>query len=74
MEFSSFAYRVLAARNLGKFMRTPPMLSSDDENLPKIDALLTNWRLHLPPSKKDVLNLKGQLDEMIFQGYMITYA
>lgn len=73
-EFSSFAYRVLAGRNLGKFMRVPPIIGPDDENLARIEALLTNWRLHLPASKKDALSQKLQSDEMIFQANMMTHA
>ncbi|KAJ0309161.1 hypothetical protein COL516b_003059 [Colletotrichum fioriniae] len=73
-QFSSFAYRILAGRNLGKFMRVPPIYGPDDENLGRIEALLTNWRLHLPLSKKDALNQKLQSDEMIFQANMMTNA
>lgn len=73
-QFSSFAYRILAGRNLGKFMRVPPIYGPDDENLGRIEALLTNWRLHLPLSKRDALNQKLQSDEMIFQANMMTNA
>ncbi|TEA15437.1 hypothetical protein C8034_v002478 [Colletotrichum sidae] len=72
-EFSSFAYRILAGRNLGKFMRTT-VFGPEDENLAKIEALLTNWRLHLPEAKKDALNQKLQSDEMIFQANMMTHT
>jgi hypothetical protein len=73
-EFSSFAYRIQAARNLGKFMRAPPIFGPDDENLARIENLLTNWRKHLPQSKRDALNKNCQLDEMIFQANMMTHA
>lgn len=73
-EFSSFAYRIAAGRNLGKFMRVPPIYGPEDENLARIEALLTNWRLHLPPDKKDALSQKLQPDEMIFQASMMTHA
>jgi hypothetical protein len=72
--FSSFAYRIAAARTLGKFMRVPPIFGPDDENLGRIEALLTNWRLHLPEEKKDALNKHCQSDEMIFQAHMMTNA
>ncbi|KAK2050684.1 hypothetical protein LZ31DRAFT_547966 [Colletotrichum somersetense] len=72
--FSSFAYRVLAGRNLGKLMRVPPIFGPDDENLARIEALLTNWRLHLPADKKNALDQKLQPDEMIFQANMMTNA
>lgn len=74
MVFSSFAYRILCGRNLGKFMRTPPIYGPEDENLARIEALLTNWRLHLPASKRDSLHKNGQLDEMMFQAHMMLHA
>lgn len=72
--FSSFAYRITAARNLGRFMRTPVTLFPGDENVAKIQSLLTNWRLHLPESKQHSVTKKCQLDEMMFQGHFINYA
>ncbi|KAK1999920.1 hypothetical protein LX36DRAFT_654964 [Colletotrichum falcatum] len=72
--FSSFAYRILAGRNLGKLMRVPPIFGPEDENLARIEALLTNWRLHLPAAKKNALDQKLQPDEMIFQANMMTNA
>lgn len=55
-------------------MRVPNMMYPDDENVSKIETLLTNWRMHLPPNKRHALNKNYQLDEMIFQGYMINHA
>ncbi|KAJ6788676.1 hypothetical protein PWT90_07252 [Aphanocladium album] len=73
-DFSSFSYRILCGRNLGRFMRTPPMQGPDDDNLARIEALLTNWRLHLPQNKKDALQKNGMLDEMMFQAHMMMHA
>ncbi|KFH41797.1 Conidial development protein fluffy-like protein [Hapsidospora chrysogenum ATCC 11550] len=73
-EFSSFSYRILCARNLGKFMRTDAIQGPDDPNLARIEALLTNWRLHLPPSKRDPLDRDGRVDEMMFQAHMMVHA
>ncbi|KAM0269825.1 hypothetical protein ACHAQH_009650 [Verticillium albo-atrum] len=73
-EFSSFSYRIAAGRNLGKFMRVPPIFGPEDENLTRIESLLTNWRLHLPAAKRDALSQKLQSDEMIFQASMMTHA
>lgn len=55
-------------------MRTPKIESPDDENLARVEALLTNWRLHLPISKRDALHRDGQLDEMMFQAHMMLHA
>ncbi|KAL8420052.1 hypothetical protein RB594_002996 [Gaeumannomyces avenae] len=73
-EFSSFAYRIAAARNLGRFMRCPPMIFPEDDNISKMESLLTNWRMYLPQSKKDALNKHCQLDEMMFQALFINQA
>jgi hypothetical protein len=73
-EFSSFAYRIASARNLGRFMRTPTTHFPDDENIARLDTLLTNWRMHLPESKKDSINKNCQLDEMMFQANFINLA
>lgn len=73
-EFSSFAYRILCARNLGKFMRLPPIFGPDDENVARMEALITNWRLHLPETKKHALDEAGELDEMMFQANMMSHA
>lgn len=73
-EFSSFAYRVAAARILGRMMRCPPISFPNDENLEKIESHLSNWRMHLPLSKRDCLNKHCQLDEMMFQAHFINHA
>ena len=73
-EFSSFAYRIAAARNLGRFMRLPTISFPNDESISRVENLLTNWRMHLPPTKRDDLNKNCQLDEMMFQAHFITHA
>ncbi|KAI0527726.1 hypothetical protein F5B22DRAFT_1458 [Xylaria bambusicola] len=73
-EFSSFAYRVASIRNLGRMMRLPGSGFSPEESVDRIESLLSNWRLHLPKSKRDCLNKDGQLDEMMFQAFMINHA
>ncbi|KAF3770195.1 hypothetical protein M406DRAFT_335911 [Cryphonectria parasitica EP155] len=72
--FSSFAYRIAAIRNLGRFMRCPPIMFPEDENLVKMDTHLTNWRLHLPPGKRDPIDKSCAPDEMLFQAHFITTA
>lgn len=72
--FSSFAYRIAAMRNLGRFMRTPVSLFPGDENVAKIESLLTNWKIHLPEEKRHNVDKKCKLDEMMFQGHFITHA
>lgn len=69
--FSSLAYCVLCARNLGRLLKCQPILGPDDENVSKIEALLAAWRLCLPSSKRDGL---GGNDEVMFKAYMIFHA
>ncbi|KAI1768912.1 hypothetical protein GGR53DRAFT_517579 [Hypoxylon sp. FL1150] len=73
-EFSSFAYRVASIRNLGRMMRLPNGGFPNEENVYKIESLLSNWRMHLPVSKRDSLNKNCELDEMMFQAHMINHA
>jgi hypothetical protein len=72
-EFSSFTYRIKSAQILGKLLRNRPATGPDDENLGRIETLLTDWRRSLPQSKKDGLYQSGRLDEMMFQAYMIAH-
>lgn len=55
-------------------MRMPPLQGPDDDNIARIEALLTNWRLHLPQGKTDALQKNGMLDEMMFQAHMMVHA
>ncbi|KAL2270354.1 hypothetical protein VTJ83DRAFT_2538 [Remersonia thermophila] len=73
-EFSSFAYRIAAIRNLGRMMRMPPVTFPDDPVVDRVQSLLTNWRIHLPDTKRDDLSKNCQLDEMMFQAHFITNA
>jgi hypothetical protein len=73
-EFSSFAYRIASARNMGRLMRTPTNLFPNEEAIARVDTLLANWRLHLPEAKRDSLTKNCQLDEMMFQANFINLA
>lgn len=55
-------------------MRLSPIQGPNDENLNRIETDLTNWRLHLPRSKKDALGADGRPDEMMFQAFMMLNA
>lgn len=73
-EFSSFAYRVASIRNLGRMMRLPESTFPGDDHVGRIESLLSNWRMHLPASKRDCLDKDMKLDEMMFQAWMINHA
>ncbi|KAL6715497.1 hypothetical protein ACLMJK_006458 [Lecanora helva] len=69
---SSFAYRIEAIRILGTIL--PLDLSpytQDSIAIEAAEATLTSWHLSLPPSKRDILDSGGKIDEMLFQAYMI---
>jgi hypothetical protein len=71
VNFSSFAYRIAAIRNLGRVLQLQRILFTVVDQL---DAYLVNWNLHLPDSKKLAIDCDGNVDEMLFQGQMITTA
>jgi hypothetical protein len=73
-EFSSFTYRIAAARNLGRLMRMAQPQFPDQEEIDRLQSHLTNWRIHLPDSKRDDLSKSCQLDEMMFQAHFIIHA
>lgn len=69
--FSSLAYCILAARNLGRLLKIRPILGCNDENVERIESLLAAWRLCLPQSKRDAV---GGSDEVMFKACMILHA
>ena len=73
-EFSSFTYRIAAIKNLGRMMRLPNNGFPSDENVDKIESHLSNWRIHLPATKRNCLTEDCRLDEMMFQANMIINA
>ncbi len=73
-EFSSFTYRIDAIRNLGRMMRLPNSGFPSDENVDRIESHLSNWRIHLPGTKRNCLTEDCKLDEMMFQAHMIIHA
>ena len=74
--FSSFAYLFDAVRCLGK------ILAVNESNWTQTDACqyhaldaaeisLMNWSVHLPASKKEPVDMKGQVNEVLFRAHMI---
>ncbi|KAJ3498740.1 hypothetical protein NLG97_g888 [Lecanicillium saksenae] len=72
--FSSFAYRILSAQNLGKIMQKLHFAESDDELQKQLEVLLTNWRHNLPASKRESMLQDGRPDEMMFQAHMLNHT
>jgi hypothetical protein len=72
LKFSSFAYRIDAVRVLGKILevqRTDPL---DIAQIEEADAMLVNWSLQLPTSKREFTSRDGHIDEMLLQAHMVT--
>ena len=57
---------------LGSIMVASASLIGDipDTVIDDADGNLTNWKLHLPDDKKDVLRSNGEIDEPMFQAHM----
>jgi hypothetical protein len=72
MLFSSYAYRISAARNLDRILQSKEILFADDPAVYRLEAHLTNWHLHLPDNKRDLFDQFGAFDEMLFQAHMIA--
>jgi hypothetical protein len=75
--FSSYAYRIDAARCLASVLALGKDIDSDDQDrVGAVDATLSSWFLHLPQSKREILDGCGEnaFDEILFQAHMIIYS
>jgi Fungal specific transcription factor domain len=72
--WSSFAYEVEAVRLLHNVLqsRTYDQTFSDAE-VEALDASLSGFQLDLPPSKRDLAERDGKLDEVLFAAQMIVH-
>ncbi|KAE9379716.1 hypothetical protein N431DRAFT_500209 [Stipitochalara longipes BDJ] len=70
--WSSYAYRIAAARNMERVLQSEEILFPKDPALYRLEAYLTNWHLHLPDNKRDLYDQFGAFDEMLFQAHMIA--
>jgi hypothetical protein len=70
--FSSFTYLIDAIRTLGKVFECARLDSTFEYHaVDVVDQYLCNWRLHLPPSKSDIVSNDGRVDEVLFQAHMV---
>ncbi|KAF2024196.1 hypothetical protein EK21DRAFT_79240 [Setomelanomma holmii] len=71
--FSSFTYLIDAIRILGKVFECARLDSTFEYHaVDVVDQYLCNWRLHLPPSKLDIVSNDGSVDEVLFQAHMVN--
>ena len=72
--FSSSTYRIDAIRLLHKVFIASKGGSMDGQLVDIADLHLTNWWLHLPPSKRVSVDRDCNADEVLFEAHMIAYA
>jgi hypothetical protein len=76
--FSSATYRIDAIRLLHKVCLVQKLQNEngamDAQIVAQADVHLTNWWLHLPPSKRSAVNKSSKVDEILFEAFMIAYA
>jgi len=72
IDWSSYAYRIAAARNLDRILQSSQIIFTEDPAICRLEAWLTNWHLHLPQDKRNFIDPFGTFDEMLFQAHMIT--
>jgi hypothetical protein len=66
--FSSFTYLIDLARISGALLGLDNVKSKDLENaVTNADAMLMNWKLHLPVEKQGVVGKDEEIDELLFQ-------
>jgi hypothetical protein len=71
-DFSSFTYRIEAARILARVVSIQDMAEGQQDHVEAIDARVTSWFHHLPESKAELLRGDGSVDEMMFQATMVV--
>ncbi|KAI4728570.1 hypothetical protein E4T49_03619 [Aureobasidium sp. EXF-10728] len=72
IQFSSFAYRIEAARILARVLSVSGTQNEDQVQV--VDNALAGWIHSLPQAKVDVVNVYNTVDEMLFQGHMIIHC
>ncbi|KAL4806788.1 hypothetical protein BDV18DRAFT_138225 [Aspergillus unguis] len=70
-DFSSYTYRIEAARILGRVVAIQDLIEGQQDQVESIDARITSFFHHLPESKAELLRPDGTVDEMVFQATMV---
>jgi hypothetical protein len=71
--FSSFTYLIDAVRTLGKVFEVSRLDSTFEYHAVEVvDSYQTNWRLHLPQQKQELVSNDGTVDELLFQAHMVN--
>jgi hypothetical protein len=67
--FSSFTYRIEAVRILARVLVLNSMAEPQRDHLQAVENALISWANHLPPSKVDIVDAYGTVDEMLLQAH-----
>jgi hypothetical protein len=68
--FSSFAYLIDLVRICGSLLTLDTMPAEYLESaVANADAMLVNWKLHLPKEKQSVIDKNEEIDEILFQAH-----
>lgn len=70
-QFSSFCYRIEAVRILARVLALAGSSEVHQDQVQAVDNALAGWAHHLPPAKADIINIFGEVDEILFQAHMI---
>ena len=75
IEYSSFSYRIAAARALAKIVAVScTSATTSTSSIRDAELEMENLRLHLPSSMQTYVKSGGGIDEVAFQAHMIMYA
>lgn len=75
IEYSSFSYRIAAARALGKItMISCTAGTPSSSSIRSAELEMENLKLHLPSSMQRYVDSEGQVDEVAFQAHLIMNA
>lgn len=72
--YSSFSYRIDAARILARVLVLNGLPAMHQDHLQAVINALISWVNHLPPNKVDIVDMYGNVDEMLFQAHIIIYS
>ena len=68
--FSSFTYMIDICRISGSLLGLGSLREKNIElAIANADAMLINWKLHLPREKQGVVDKHEEVDEMLFQAH-----
>jgi hypothetical protein len=71
--FSSFTYLIDSVRILGKVFEVSRLDATFEYHAVEVvDSYQTNWRLHLPQQKQELVSNDGTVDELLFQAHMVN--